>query len=111
MQWLELTIKTSSVGIDLLAERLTVLGYDSFIIDDEADFDDFLENNHQYWDYVDEDLAQKMHGLSQIRLYLENGPAAMEAVIELKSQLTLLKNQNQNIDLGTLEVNVLVLIF
>ena len=41
MQWLELTIQTSSSGIDLVAERLTVLGYDSFIIDDQADFDDF----------------------------------------------------------------------
>ena len=37
MQWLELTIQTSSAGIDLLAERLTVIGYDSFIIDDQAD--------------------------------------------------------------------------
>lgn len=59
MQWLELTIKTASSGIELVAERLTVLGYDSFVIDDQADFDDFLEHNKQYWDYVDEDLAKK----------------------------------------------------
>ena len=64
MQWLELTIQTSSAGIDLLAERLTVIGYDSFIIDDQAEFEDFLENNKQYWDYVDEELEQKMSGLS-----------------------------------------------
>ena len=83
MQWLELTIQTSSAGIDLVADRLTVLGHDSFIIDDQADFDDFLENNKQYWDYVDEELAQKMQGLSQIRLYIEDGPTAMEAVHHL----------------------------
>lgn len=106
MQWLELTIKTSSSGIDLVAERLTVLGYDSFIIDDQADFDDFLEHNKQYWDYVDEDLAKKMQGLSQIRLYIEDTPSAMEQVHDLRTQLRLLKNQHAGEDLGTLEVTL-----
>lgn len=106
MQWLEITIKTSSSGIDILAERLTVLGYDSFIIDDEADFDHFLENNRQYWDYVDEELTANMKGLSQIRLYLEDGPTAMEEVNTLKDQLRLLKSQNPTIDLGPLTVDL-----
>ena len=104
MQWLELTIQTSSSGIDLVAERLTVLGYDSFIMDDQADFDDFLENNKQYWDYVDEELSQKMQGLSQIRLYIEDGPSAMEAVSDLRSQMRILKDQHPRADLGTLEI-------
>ena len=106
MQWLELTIKTSSAGIETVAERLTVLGYDSFIIDDQAEFEDFLENNKQYWDYVDEDLAKKMEGLSQIRLYLEDGPGVMETVSALKDQLRALKNQYADQDLGTLEVGL-----
>ena len=80
MEWTEVTIKTTSAAIELVADRLTALGYDSFIIDDQADFDDFLENNKQYWDYVDEDLARRMQGVSQIRLYLEDGPSAMEEV-------------------------------
>jgi len=106
MQWIELTIKTTSAGIDLLSERLTVLGYDSFIIDDEADFDQFLENNKQYWDYVDEELSQKMHGLSQIRLYIEDNASAMEHISTLKDQLRLLKTQHENADLGSLEVSL-----
>ena len=106
MQWLELTIKTSSAGIDLLSERLTVLGYDSFIIDDQAEFEDFLENNHQYWDYVDEELEKQMQGLSQIRLYIEDGPSAMEAVSDLKDQMRALKAQYPSRDLGTLEIEL-----
>lgn len=106
MQWLELTIQTSSAGIELLAERLTVLGFDSFIMDDQAEFDDFLENNKQYWDYVDEDLAKQMEGLSQIRLYLEDGPGAMEAVSDLKTQMALLKQQYPKVDLGSLEIGL-----
>lgn len=49
MQWLELTVHTTTAAIDLLAAELTVLGYDSFIIDDQADFHKFLEENRQYW--------------------------------------------------------------
>ena len=106
MQWLELTIQTSSAGIETVAERLTVLGYDSFIMDDQAEFQEFLDNNHQYWDYVDEDLAKQMEGLSQIRLYLEDGPAVMETVSELKDQMRALKLQYPNRDLGTLEIGL-----
>ena len=106
MQWLELTIQTSSAGIETVAERLTVLGHDSFIMDDQAEFQEFLDNNHQYWDYVDEDLAKQMEGLSQIRLYLEDGPAVMETVSELKDQMRALKLQYPNRDLGTLEIGL-----
>lgn len=106
MQWLELTIKTSSSGIDLLSERLTVLGYDSFIIDDQSEFEDFLENNKQYWDYVDEALSETMKGLSQIRLYIEEGPSAPDAISNLKAQLALLKAQNPGKDLGPLEISL-----
>lgn len=106
MQWLELCIQTSSAGISLVADRLTVIGYDSFILDDAAEFETFLEENKQYWDYVDESLSEKMAGLSQIRLYLEDGPGAMEAVRGLEEQLALLKRQNPNRDLGTLTIRI-----
>jgi len=104
MQWLELTIKTSSAGIETVAERLTVLGYDSFIMDDQAEFEEFLDHNRQYWDYVDEELARQMEGVSQIRLYLENGPEAMEQVSALKDHMRTLKNQHPHADLGSLEI-------
>ena len=70
MQWIEVCIKTTSQAIELVGERLTMLGFDSFIMDDQDEFHEFLENNKQYWDYVDEGLEKQMQGLSQIRLYL-----------------------------------------
>ncbi len=91
MQWLELTIKTAPAGIDLAAARLTALGFDSFIIDDETDFRQFLDENRKYWDYVDESLAESMHGLSRIRLYLEDGPASQDTVQWLRAELAALR--------------------
>lgn len=90
MQWLELTIECAPAGLDPAAARLTALGYDSFIIDDEAGFQEFLEENRKYWDYVDEALEQKMHGLCCIRLYLEDAPAAADTVRALRAELAAL---------------------
>ena len=106
MQWIELTIKTTPAAIDLVCDRLTVLGFDSFIIDDQEQFHDFLEQNRQYWDYVDEGLEKQMEGLSQIRLYLEQSASAPETIEGLKSQLAALRAQYPSVDFGSLDVQL-----
>ena len=104
MEWTEVTVKTAPAAIELVADRLTALGYDSFIVDDEAEFQEFLEENRQYWDYVDDELAQKMHGLSQIRLYLEKNADVPERVSFLTEQLASLRTQFPQVDFGSLMV-------
>ena len=106
MEWLEVTIKTISPAIDLLGARLTAIGYDSFIIDDSEDFSEFLKDNTQYWDYVDEELAQKMQNVSQIRLYIPHDAKAPEHIAQLKSELEIFRVQNPDTDLGSLEVSL-----
>lgn len=105
MQWLELTVKTTSQGIDTLAENLTAWGFDSFIIDDQADFQQFLEDNTAYWDYVDAALEKKMQNISQIRLYIECDDAAPEKLALLQKKLHALKQNKPNAQLGTLELS------
>ena len=104
MEWLEVTIKTVSPAIDDLGARLTAIGYDSFIVDDSSDFQSFLEENTQYWDYVDEEFSDKMQDVSQIRLYIENDAAAPEKLSALKNELAVFKAQNPSKDFGSLEV-------
>ena len=70
MDWLEVTIKTVSPAIEDLGDALTGIGYDSFIVDDSAEFSEFLRENTQYWDYVDEDLEKAMQGKSRVTFYL-----------------------------------------
>ena len=106
MDWLELTIETASAGVEIAAAALTMWGYDSFVVDDQAEFEDFLEGNRDYWDYVDEALAARMEGRSQIRLYLEDGPDAMEHVAQLRAQLQSLKQQMPDAELGSLTVSL-----
>lgn len=106
MQWLELTIDTASSGVELVETALSLNGYDSFIVDDAADFESFLETNKDYWDVVDNELAAKMQDVSCIRLYLEDTPAAMEEVVRLKELLDSLRSLWPDAELGTLDVNI-----
>ena len=89
MQWIEATVRTAPEGIDLLCAELTEAGFDSFLVDDGAQFAQFLDDAKDYWDYVDEALAQKMQGLSQVRLYLEE-PTAQEQLSVLRDLLAAL---------------------
>ena len=62
MQWLELKIDTTPVGLTPVSDLVEGLGVTGLIIEDEGDFHDFLENNHQYWDYVDDELMEAKRG-------------------------------------------------
>ena len=104
MEWLELSIETTSAGIDRTAERLTALGYDSFLMDDEDDFRSFLAENRQYWDYVDEDLDRAMTGLSRIRLYIEDDAAAQDRIAALRQALDVLRAEAPQVGALTLSV-------
>ena len=91
MDWLELHIDTSTAGIDAVTELLEQQGVAGLIIDDEQDFHDFLENNHQYWDYVDEDLMAQKRGNSRITFYLTPDEAGINTVAQIRIAMAELK--------------------
>ena len=74
MQWIEAAFRSSPEDIDALCERLTALGAEGLVIEDEADFRRFLEQNRPYWDYVDEELESRYRGVSRVKLYVEDTP-------------------------------------
>ena len=76
MNYLEITISTTPEKIDDIAAKLTSEGFEELLIEDQQEFETFLEENRAYWDYIDEDLQQKLQGLSRIKLYLEDRETA-----------------------------------
>lgn len=105
MQYLEVTIKTTSAGIELTADALTAMGYDSLVIDDQNEYQTFLEANRACWDYIDEALARHLEGLSQIKLYLEYDDQAMTKLDEIREGLLALKARYPRKELGSLTVS------
>ena len=83
MQWIEVSVPAESDGIDALCDRLTELGAGGMVVEDEQDFQRFLEQNHQYWDYVDEELAAQFRGVSRVKFYLaddDDGRALLRSI-------------------------------
>ena len=72
MAWLEITIETEAGRIESAAAALTAQGFSELVIEDQQEFEEFLEGNRDYWDYIDEELQEKLQGLSRIKLYLED---------------------------------------
>jgi ribosomal protein L11 methyltransferase len=73
MKWLELSIDTSHAGIGPVSDMLSSVGIDDIVVNDGDDFEDFLENNRKYWDYVDEDLRREKAGKYSVDFYLADG--------------------------------------
>ena len=99
MEYLELTVSTCPQGIDTVVNLLTAAGFEDLVIEDQQEFETFLEENRAYWDYIDEDLEQKLQGLSQIKLYIEKEDRA--ALSRIESLLEDLRNK-QGDKLGAL---------
>jgi len=93
MAWLEITIDTAAEKINSVVTVLTAKGFSDLVIEDQDEFETFLEENRAYWDYIDEELQERLQGLSHIRLYLEDTDTAgmerlQKAVAELKLNMT-----------------------
>ena len=82
MAWLEFIIGTESVRIDSVATALTAQGFSELVIEDQQEFETFLDENRAYWDYIDEDFQQKLQGMSHIKIYLEDTDTAGRARLE-----------------------------
>ena len=94
MDWLELRIDTSHAGLDAVTDMLEQQGVTGVMIDDEADFQSFLENNRQYWDYVDDDLLARKKGVSRVTFYLERNEEAYGTVAAVRIAMSALKKEH-----------------
>jgi ribosomal protein L11 methyltransferase len=98
MAWLEITVHTTEKTLDRTVNILTAAGFTDLVIEDQSEFEDFLEQNRAYWDYIDESLQEKLQGLSQIKLYLEDtDTAGLEKLKKLAQSMEL------KMDISTME--------
>ena len=90
MAWLEIIVDTTGKSMEDTAAALTAAGFSDLVMEDQQEFEDFLEQNRAYWDYVDDDFQQKLQGLSQIKLYLqEDDHAGLDKLTQVTAKLSL----------------------
>ena len=82
MGYLEITVTTTPGSIEEVAAGLTARGFSDLVLEDQGEFETFLEENRAYWDYIDEELQKKLQGLSCIKLYIEEDDSNQLALLE-----------------------------
>ena len=104
MDWIKVKIYTSSEGIEPLSGRLYSLGITGLEIEDEKDFLDFLENNKQYWDYVDEELMEEKKGETTVSAYVSDNASSHEMLMAIKNTVNEMKALDENGSFGRLAI-------
>ena len=69
-KWLEVAVNNDPAHLDEVCAKLAAAGMDGLVIEDEGDFLQFLEQNRQYWDYVDQELLDRMKGVTRVKFYV-----------------------------------------
>ena len=69
MDFIEVSIQTTSEGVDTLVSTLEDMGINGFTIEDSQDFNEFLETVTPHWDYVDEDLMKLLDAPTVVKIY------------------------------------------
>lgn len=104
MNWIKLSIHTLTTGIEALCGKLYSIGITGLEIEDSADFNDFLENSTQYWDFVDDTLMHRASSPTYVRVYITDNASGHEQYALIKQALSELKENDSDNIFGSLEI-------
>ncbi len=104
MDWIQLSISTTTEGIEPVCAVLMEAGVTGMEIDDALDFHNFLENNHDKWDYVDDDLMAAHESGTFVRFYVTDNACGADMRAQVLEGLSTLAAQDEENEYGTLEV-------
>lgn len=103
-QWIKVDIITTSEGIEPLYGMLLSMGIEGAEIADEQDFENFLDQNKRYWDYVDDALRLEKKAPTRVTVYLPDDPAGHETLIKLRENTARLRQEDPTV--GNLEIRL-----
>lgn len=104
MDYKEISIYTTTPGIDIVSGFLASHGVRGVQIEDAADFEEFLAGTAPHWDYVEESLLSLREAETRVKFYLPQNAQGAESFREISAALKRLRQENPEIDLGRLAV-------
>jgi len=102
MTWMQVEVLTLSAGIDPLCAALEEIGVTGFVINDPADFEQFLAGKQSKWDFVDESLRTLQSGQCSVTFYLPEGECGQEQLAKFDEALARLKELDESGQWGVL---------
>ena len=109
MNWTEVSIYTTTNGLEIINGALMKLSINDAVIEDVNVFDEFLNYDTLNWDYFDDDLKRMKDIESCIKVYLADNNQGRELLNKIYEFIEELKKDNMNIDLGNLRVETRII--
>jgi ribosomal protein L11 methyltransferase len=109
MNWIEVSIYTTTNGIEIINGALLKLGINDAVIEDASVFEDFLHDDTMNWDYYDEELTKMKDCESCVKVYLADNSQGNQLFGEIKKFIENLKAEYMDIDFGRLEIKTNIL--
>ena len=104
MDWIQLSISTTTEGIEPVCAVLMESGVTGMEIEDAADFHNFLETNQSLWDYVDDELVRAHEGGTFVKFYVTDNACGADMRAAVLVGLKKLASFDENKEYGTLEI-------
>lgn len=104
--FIQIDIYTSSQAIDGITGALTEYGITGFIIQDSADFEDFLSDKNANWDYVDDELMGLKTVEPHITLYVHENAQGAETLASIRGLVDGYKANNADGFFGNIRLEL-----
>lgn len=106
MNWIEVSISTTSEGIEEIVGFLYKLDITGLVIEDNADIINFIQNDDKFWDYTDDEFVKKCDDTPTIKFYISDDIQGKQKLALVTNSIMELKNLENEIDLGSLEIKL-----
>lgn len=103
MNWTEVSIYTTSNGIEIINGAMLKLGIEDAVIEDGGVLDDFLNNETLNWDYYDEELLKIKDRESCIKVYLADNNQGRDLLNKIYEFIEEFKEE-KIFDMGRLKI-------
>lgn len=103
MDWVELTIHTTTMGADIVSEALMNEGATGTMVEDRADIPD-PDKPNGYWEIIDPNLVNTLPEDVLVHAWFEPDEKFADRMGALKARMAELKAADLGIDMGSLEI-------
>jgi len=102
MYWIEAVVTTTSAGIEPVAGRLLMNGINGYAVEDANEFNEFLEGEGVFFDYVEDDLLKLKDCETTVKFYVCENAQGLEMLLAVKKSLDELRAMDKEGAFGTL---------
>lgn len=106
MNWFEAKISTTSEAIDCVTGILLQLGITGFMIEDNADFEEFLESDKNPSIYIDDEFIKSQDKDTSVTVFLAENDQGKSTLLKMQEEFQRVKFDCTDINFGTLDIQL-----